>query len=81
MPCWLQRTHDAHGHRFLPLRSHVHAPPWFFVSLANQFGGSSVAMADSPTPRYATLGTNETKPEVLDGTRGSHPVENVFIMI
>lgn len=81
MPCWLQRTHDAHGHRFPPLRSHVHAPPWFFVSLANQFGRSSVAMADSPTPRYATLGTNETKPDVLDGTRGSHPVENVFIML
>lgn len=38
-------------------------------------------MADSPTPRYATLGMNETKPDVLDGARGSHPVENVFIMI
>lgn len=73
--CWLHYTHF-----FLLLWFHEHAPPWFFVSLANQFGRSSVAMADSPTLRYAALGTNETKPDVLDGIQGSHPIENVFIM-
>lgn len=58
-----------------------HTPPWFFVSLANQFGSFSVAMADSPTLRYAALGTNETKPDVLDGIQGGHPIENVFITL
>lgn len=81
IPCWLHYTHDAYGRCFLRLWLHQHAPPWFFVSLANQFGRSSVAMADSPTLRYAALGTNETKPDVLDGIQGSHPIENVFIML
>lgn len=81
IPCWLHYTHDAYGHCFLLLWFHEHAPPWFFVSLANQFGRSSVAMADSPTLRYAALGANKTKPDVLDAIPESHPVENVFIML
>lgn len=81
IPCCLHYTHDAYGHCFLLLWFHEHTPPWFFVSLANQFGRSSVAMADSKTLRYAALGTNETKPDVLDGIPGAHPIENVFIML
>lgn len=65
----------------LPLNTLEHAPSWSLVSLANQFGWCSVAMADSATLRYAALGTNETKPHFLDRILGSHPIENVFIML
>lgn len=76
-PRWLRYTHDARCHCFLPPARPPSASR-FFVSLANQFGRSSVAMADGPTLRHAELTSNETLHTAVP-ILGSHRVENVFI--
>lgn len=61
---------------------HEHTPSWFFVFFSQSIwqilgchGRLSLSL------RYAALGTDETKPDVIDEIQGSHPIETVFIML